>query len=458
MMHMDSGNTGSTDLAGPTGRNLTISTYATHIAPFLFDEGGGITAGAQTATGGYTLNAIDPATLETLSTFAVPEGQKLNLAYIQMTLPQNEILVSTKQNHIFLIQRNNSVSPPAWEMLRDIDVSPHLQPEETLLNAMLDSKRNIWFTTGLILQVDLIPQNSTTIGYITPSNSIHTLRIPNQAVENGIAVSGQAVFIVTGAPAGDTHNAKGFMAAVSASEKGGVEIIWKEKYDAGSKVFPGGFARGSGTTPVLLGDEYVAVTDHADAQISLKIYHQSPQFNSGRGKQLLCSVPIFEAGESACDIAAIGHKGEDGYAVFLLNDWNAPPIYPSASAPAADINGAWNNLTVIAAGGVRIDIPLHGNDCKIKWEKDIRMKSVPVLSTKTGLLYGYEQDEELAREGSWVWYVTARDWESGEEVWRVRVGAGGVFNDDYMANAIGKDGKLYQGVVGGFVVVEDGEA
>ncbi|KAH8653997.1 hypothetical protein BGZ60DRAFT_473181 [Tricladium varicosporioides] len=455
MMHMDSGNTGSTDLVGPTGRNLVISTYATHVAPLLFDEEGGITAGARATTGDYILNAIDPVTLETLSSFVVPEGQVLNLAYVQMTLPQNEILVSSKQNHIFLIQRKNTISPPSFTLLRDIDVSSYLQPEETILNAMYDSECNIWFTTGLILQVDLTPQNSTTIGYITPSSLVHTLRIPNQVVENGIAVSGQTVFVVTGPPAADNYNSMGYISAFKASKRGGMETIWKEKYDAGSKVFPGGFARGSGTTPILLGDGYVAITDHADSQIHLRIFHQRAKSNL-REKQLLCSVPIFEKGESACDIAAIGHKGEDGYAVFLLNDWNVPPIYLSASAPAADINGVWNNHTVMAAGGIRIDIPLRGNDCKIKWEKDIRMKSVPILSTATGLLYGYEQDERLAGEGKWVWYVTAREWETGREVWRVRAGAGGVFNDDFMGNAVGKDGKLYQGVVGGFVVVEDG--
>jgi len=452
-MHQDGGNTGSSDYAGPVGKNVSMSTFATHIAPFLFDSQGGLTAGAPTASG-YSLNAVDPETLEVMSTWLPPTNQTLNLAYITFIEKDSIIVATSTTGQVFVIQRNNSVSPPAFTTLREIDLSHVLQSGEVLLNGMYDTLSNIWFTTGLILGQGSTPQNTTTIGYITPSNQINTIHLQDQAVENGIAVSNTTIYVVTGPPGGDTQNSTGYMYAFQA-EDAGVKTIWSAPYNAGSKIQPGGFARGSGTTPTLLGNAYVAITDHSDTQINLLIYHQGTQ--SSQESQLLCKVPLFAPGASACDIGSIGHASKDGFSAFLLNNYNVPPIYPSVNAPATDINGAFNNQTQMAAGGVRVDIPLTGSDCKIAWDKDIRMKSVPILSTKTGLLYGYEQNSEDASDGEWVWYVTARDWQTGELVWKVQTGAGGTFNDDFEGNVIGMDGRLYQGVVGGIVVLEDSE-
>jgi hypothetical protein len=80
---------------------------------------------------------------------------------------------------------------------------------------------------------------------------------------------------------------------------------------------------------------------------------------------------------------------------------------------------------------VSVPSPSNGNDCKIKWQKDIRMTSVPILSTKTGLLYGYEQNLQEAQDGNWVWYVTARDWGTGDLICKVSTGTGGTYSDDF---------------------------
>jgi hypothetical protein len=456
MMHQDSGNTGSTDISGPSGRNVSLSTFAAHFAPILFDKDGGITGGAVTDSPNttYTLNAIDPETLQVLSSWTAPADQTLNFAYMQQTERNNQILISSTEGFLFLVQRNNSAAPPVFTTLRAINVKSYLQPGEILLSSMFDSLSNIWFTTGTILGIPGSPlQNSTTLGYVSESGSISTLHIPGQAVENGIAISNETVYVVTGPPGDINQESIGYMYSFKADcNSSRVDTIWSATYDAGSARKPGGFARGSGTTPTLLGSKYVAITDNSDP-VNALIYYQEPQNYS----QLLCKVPIFTPGASAVDIGGIGHASEDGYSVFFLNDYNATSVYPSAAAPESDINGVFNNLTQMAPGGVRVDIPIDGNSCNVKWEQDIIMTSVPILSTKTALLYGYEQDKELANEGEYVWYMTARDWGTGEIIWRVRTGTGGSFNDDYEGNAIGKHGRLYQGVVGGVVVIEDGD-
>ena len=53
--------------------------------------------------------------------------------------------------------------------------------------------------------------------------------------------------------------------------------------------------------------------------------------------------------------------------------------------------------------------------------------------------------------------MVARNWETGELVWNITTGSGGVYNDTYEANSVGKNGRLYQGVVGRILIVEDME-
>jgi hypothetical protein len=129
------------------------------------------------------------------------------------------------------------------------------------------------------------------------------LHIPGQAVENGIAVSEETAFIATGpaevSPNNGTGegNKMGYMYAFSAchiSNEDSITTLWSAQYNAGFERKPRGFARGLGTTPTLLGDDYVAITDNAQEQTGLLIYHQSPQDPSS--SQLLCSILSLHPG------------------------------------------------------------------------------------------------------------------------------------------------------------------
>ena len=306
LMHQDGGNTGSTDLASPLGKGTSMTTYATRIAPFLWDSQGRLTTGGVVLSPGLTtptfsLNAVDPETLQTLATWLPPDNQTL----------------------------------------------------------------------------------------------------------------------------------------------------WSQIYQAGDHIKPGGFARGSGSTPTLLGHEYLAITDNANDQIGVLIYRQSPQPHQN---PLVCRVPVFEPGANACDVGAIGHAdGRGGYSAMVLNDYNAPPLHLTAT----DINGDINNLTQMAPGAVRVDVTPDGSGCSVGWDDPIRITSVPILSTATRLLYAYTQDEALANEGEYVWYVTALNCTTGEVGWEFRTGASGNFNDNAAGSVIGPDGSLYQGVISGILKIHD---
>lgn len=507
-MHQDSGNTGSVDDHGPLGINTTASSLAVNLPILLWHSDGRLTSAQAGAWHGglpaYSLAALDPATLRVLSTWSPPTANEtLNIPYMELSLTNDILLITSQQGKIYVVHRSDATGSPTFTLNRSVDLLADgvLRPAEYILNAMFDSSGNIWFTTGGILGMGDPPQSTAVIGVLASDNTIAYTRLQDQFIENGIALSNHSAYIVTGpSGAANTTNATGWMYAFTAStlmsesetssssNELQVRTLWQSPYPAGSRLKPGGFARGSGTTPALLEHLFVAVTDNSDDQIALMIYPQQlSTFSSGNLSTNLdpnaaiqiepvCSVPLFEPGASATDLGALAHSdGKGTSSLLLMNTYNGPPLYRGVDE---DLNGSWNNMSGMPGGLVRVDVsaalstpstsdPAYNNSssstaatsslttkCGVKWSNPLRMKAVPVLSTKTGLVYGYTQDEDLAKQGLWVWYGVALDWETGEEKWRVRTGSGGAWNDDWMAGAVGSGGTQFQ--VRGFVLAVSG--
>jgi outer membrane protein assembly factor BamB len=80
---------------------------------------------------------------------------------------------------------------------------------------------------------------------------------------------------------------------------------------------------------------------------------------------------------------------------------------------------------------------------------------VAKLFTATGLIYTYTQALDVPDPAD-VWYMTAIDFRSGDVVYRVRTGSGLLKNNAFGGVAIGPDGAVYQGVIGGVVRVRNG--
>lgn len=453
-MHGDGGNTNSSRYPGPTGTDPVTGSAAVRLSPLLWDASGRLTAGYVTTASGspvYAVAAVAPATLAVTAEWDAPPGQTLNLAYMYQNA-RDQVLVTSRQGDIYVIQRNDGGGRPSFSLIRDIDLVTGgvLSQGQSLLNAAFDTAGNIWFTTGGILGIGQDPGTSATVGYISPDGAVHAVNLPGQAVENGIAVSGTSAYVVTGPVAANDTNATGTMYAFAPDGAGGVRTVWSQSYQAGDATKPGGFARGSGSTPTLLGSRYVAITDNANNQINLLVYRQGAARNGE--SQLVCSTPLFSAGASANDIGLVGEDAGGQDSVVVLNDFNAPKF----QAEPADINGAYNDMNQMAPGVEKIAVADGGGTCPVRWTTPLRIKSVPVLSTATGLLYGYTQDPGLAADGTYVWYFTALDYRTGAVIWKARAGAGGTYNDDYKAAAIGPDGTLYQGVQDGIATLRDG--
>lgn len=453
-MHGDGGNTNSSRYAGPLGIDPVAGSARVALSPLLWDSAGRLTAGYVNTASGTPVDAVaavDPATLAVTAEWDAPAGQTLNFGYMYQNA-RGQVLVTSRQGHVYVIQRHDDSGGPAFSLARDVDLvaGGALSRGQSLLNAAFDAAGNIWFTTGGIIGIGQDAGSSATVGYISPDGLAHTVNLPGQAVENGIAVSGTTAYVVTGPVATDDANATGTMDAFTAGGPASVRTVWSQSYQAGDAVKPGGFARGSGATPTLLGNRYVAVTDNANSQISLLVYRQQAARHGQR--QLVCSTRLFAPGASANDIGLIGDEADGQDSVVVLNDFNAPPF----EAGPADINGDFNNMNPMAPGAEKLSVTDDGGTCPVQWAVPIRIKSVPVLSTATGLLYGYTQDPGLAANGTYVWYFTALDYRTGAVRWEARAGAGGSYNDGYKAAAIGPDGTLYQGIQGGIATLRDG--
>jgi hypothetical protein len=154
-------------------------------------------------------------------------------------------------------------------------------------------------------------------------------------------------------------------------------------------------------------------------------------------------VALFSPGASAVNAAPIGYSSgdspTDANSVIVVNGYNAPAALTSPTD-----GGAANNINQMAPGVARIDVLPDGSGCQTRWTAPVRMKTAPVLSTTTGLVYGYTEDEARAAAGSYVWYFVAVDYRNGRVVWRQRAGAGSTKNDNRQPTMVGANGVLYQ--------------
>ncbi|KAL6415764.1 hypothetical protein AUP68_02331 [Ilyonectria robusta] len=399
----------------------------------------------------FCIAALDPETLDTLATWA-PENQTLFTPYA--TAANRTIVLPTLQGHIFEVERVDGVKGTTLRQLRDIDLTGALPEGHSPSSSYYDEDGNIWFSAVRLASTGLI-EDSSILGYVTPNGTIQTTRIDNQRIENSMAVNGKTIYINSGPLASNVANDTGNMIAFQASAIGDIEPIWLETYSAGSASKPGGFARGSGSTPALIGDKFVAMTDNADVQVNLVVYRQVEDYQNNLpegGSSFVCQVPLFQPNASANENAMVGYFDGSTYSVVINNNYGAPEMQNLGDVD--DINGDFNNLASLAPGITRVDISEDG-DCKVRWTLQVRSTSVLSLSTANGLVYSYTQDEELAEDGEYVWYFTAIDFKTGELAWRIRSGAGGNYNNNVAPTQMSPNGGLYQVVLGGVTWLRD---
>ena len=408
---------------GPLGRNMErLSTFfAADCASVTFDRAGRIVT-ICVGLDGPRLVMLDPDTLDLLAEFPLPPRQPgaanpftdfAGGGYFYLDHLDRAVIPTTNR-HIWIVEQTQGPLGPGFARTRDYDVSGSLSVDDKVFSALPD-----W--TGRICWVS----QAGVVGTIAPeSGAVRTLDT-NEQITNSFAVDETGgVYIVTDAA----------LYRFDASADGAPVATWREEYPNSGVRKPGQVSPGSGTTPTLMGTEYVAITDNADP-MDVVVYKRGRTVSAPR---LVCTQPVFEAGASATDNSLIGA----GRSLIVENNYGY-------SGPTATTQGA-----TTTPGLQRVDVTDTGDRCKTIWRSsEIAPSVVPKLSLANGLVYTYTKPADPS--GNDVWYFTALDFRKGTTVYKRLAGTGLGFNNHYAPVSLGPDGSAYVGTLGGLVLLRD---
>ena len=426
-IHNDAYMTDAYRWPGPLGRRMKVSStfMSAECGSTAFDSAGRIVT-ICVGLEGPRLVLMRSDTLETLAVMQLPTRSTSGTG----THPFNDFAAG---GYFYLDHKDRSVIPTttrqvwivahekldngnfAFEVERVFNLAPDVLPNEGIVSILPDWRGLIWFVTtrGLVGTVD--PQ----------SGSLESQRLEDEVIANSFAVDEHnGVFIVTDRA----------LYRFEAEKSGQPKISWREKYDRGDRVKPGQVSQGSGTTPTVIGDDFVAITDNADPRMHVVVYRRAERV---KGRRLVCSEPVFGKNRGATDNSLIAA----GHSLIVENNYGY-------SDPRATMDGQST-----APGLTRVDFKPSGK-CRTTWTSEERAPSVvPKLSLKTGLVYTYTKSPR--KDGEDPWYLTAVSFRTGRTVYKRLAGEGLGYNNNYAPITLGPDGRAYVGALGGLVQLTD---
>jgi hypothetical protein len=323
------------------------------------------------------------------------------------------------------------------------DLPAAIPEDQSIQSTFPDAHGLLWFTTsGAPDDPTAPPTEPGIVGTFVPDPSdsnhctVKTFTLPTgERINKSFAVDPDpargGVFIVS------DHQLYRFDAAAD----GTPAVTWHQSYDRGTSIKPGQKVQGSGTTPTLMGTQYVTIDDNADSQIDVNVYRRVSA--SSDENPPICSIPVFQPGKSASFNSLIATEKS----ISIENNYGD-----------ADLTSTILGRTT-APGITRIDIDDDGNGCHTVWtnEKEAVPNVVSQASLVTGLEYVYSKDPSPSSAPlTDPWYFTAVDLRTGRTIFKVLAGTGVFYNSNYSAIYLGPDGKTaYIGVLAGLVRVHD---
>jgi hypothetical protein len=264
-----------------------------------------------------------------------------------------------------------------------------------------------------------------TVGVVDPGQAPKFMTLPGEQIENSFSVGPDGVYIVS------DYALYRFERAADGSPS----VVWRIAYDRGTRRKVGQINQGSGTTPSLLGDTYIAIADNAEPRMNVLVYRRDQR----SGAVPICKTPVFEPGASATENSLIA------YGNSLIVENNA----------GYDLFVTMRRDRTSAPGVTRLDIRPDGSGCDVRWQsQEISQTVVPKLSTQSGLVYLYTKPPHT-RGHTEEFYLTALDFRTGRTVFRARSGTGMLFDNNWAELAIGPEGDAYVGVLNGLVSFAD---
>jgi len=369
---------------------------------------------------GFRMMVIDPATLRPVS--------QLRTSTRDLTTGANPFTDICGGSYFFLDRQDRAypttVDKAVWEVQvrangtmakqRTWSLAAHMPKDDCLIATMPDWSGLVWFFTqgGVVGTLD------------RDTGAVRTAHLPQgEEVTNSVATDETGGMYVV-----STHA----LYRLDADGTGTPEVTWREVYDRGSRTKPGNLSQGSGTTPTLLGDRWVAINDNADPQTRVVVYDR----RVGVEDRLHCAVPVLRPNAGTTDNSLVAA----GSSFIIENNYG----YQS---PLTTLLG---RSTTPGLARVMVD----DDGCHVAWESDeIAPTSVAKASLGNGLLYAYTKPAR--KDLVDAWYLTAIDIRTGETVWSRLTGTGLTFNNHYAAIYLGPDGAAYVATLTGLVRVTD---
>jgi hypothetical protein len=427
-IHNDTWMTDAYPGAGPLGNDLVATSEAktpSLCGSLAFDSQGRIVSVCPSSVAPPQARIIDPVTLETISSLDLPQAADSpgTKTYQNFTgggyffLDQKDRMwVATKTDHLFVI--GEGADGNTLTVTKDYDLTSALDATtERITSALPDFNGLIWF----------ISKTNGKIGTLNPKTGAIKVLRTGEEIENSFAVGDDGVYIVS-----DKR-----MYRLKAGKSGRPRIVWKAGYENSGIVKPSQVDAGSGTTPTIMDNGYVAITDNDSPRMNVVVYRTAKKLHGQKRK--VCQQPVFADDASATENSLI----TAGRSLIVENNYGyQDPFGPNTGA-------------VTEPGYARVDLKKNGKGCKLVWTNhDARAPTVvPKLSTKTGLIYGYTRPPDTLAQG---YYWTAIDFATGKTQWMKYAGSGLSFNNNYAGIALGSDGTAYLGTIGGIIALRDG--
>lgn len=305
-------------------------------------------------------------------------------------------------------------APPSFIQVAAYNVAPAIgNAQASIQSALPDWKGRIWFVT-----------NTGCVGYVDPVTSqVRAMQLDEpEEIGNSFAVDETGgVFVVS--------NYAQYRFDVGPD--GAPTVTWRCTYDRGSRMKPGQVNFGSGTTPTLIGQTWLGITDNADPRMNVVVYHREKEWV---GDRLAAQIPVFTPGRSDTENSLIAA----GDTFIVENNYGYTGTYNTPTTP-------------VTPGLARVAWPGGGFGKTVWFTQEVTIPTVvSKVSLADGLVYTYALKQN---EGRMDWYVTAAEAATGKVAWEVYAGSGIEFDNRYAGLFVGPDGTVYVPVWSGIVSV-----
>lgn len=362
------------------------------------------------AGGSARLNMFHPTTLDVLAEVeTAPRGFVQGPgggAYFSI-LHDGRILVGPPTNavEVWAVEVNGGTAN--FVRYESFDVSGQVVGGGLLPDTVVDFEGRLWWVAS-----------SGEIGYVDPDTGQVYASTTGESLQNSLSVDETGVYVVT------YESLQKFSVDEPTGE---VVQVWRTPYD---NTGPGIIQPGSGTTPTLFGlaDDLVGIADTAIPRVNAMVYDRTDG-------AVVCQVPLFRDDESGAENSFIGY-GDD---FVVVNN--------------GGFTGPFNPQRTIYPGMERHKVQASRTGCDPVWINQDNIANSAQLSTTNGIIYGYATDPDVADND--VHYLTATDWDTGQELFRSYVGNDGPYNAITGQFHIGPDGSAYVGTVSGITRVAD---